>query len=220
MRLVGHLAKRIIMANLFFICGPHCCGKTTVLKRLEEDGDISFRGFEIGGDLFHKRKFLTETASEAFELEVAHLEIQRDIEFINYNGIIGVETWHPGNMAYAAVRNPKIIPCLCEMAVKSPFIDNAFGVWIVIDKDEIRKRTQMYQKRANWACEFYEKVNSHIGDCLKSLSLFHRVEVIDGNQPIEVVVKNVKKYFNSIFTSIDGKIINYSMQLKKKTNIN
>ena len=187
------------MVNLFFICGAHCCGKTTVLKKLEQDGDISFRGSEIGNDLFNERKFLTETVDEEFEFEVANLEIQRDTELINYKGVVGIETWHPGNMAYAATRNPNTILSLRETALKSPLIDHAFGVWININKNEIRKRTQLFQERVDWACEFYGKVNSKIVNCIELLTLQHRIRVIDGNRRIEAVIYDVKEFFHLVF---------------------
>jgi hypothetical protein len=191
------------MAKLFYICGAHCCGKSTILKRLEQNGDITLRGSEIGNDLFRERLFLTEEANEDFEFEVAHLELQRDFEIVNSKGIVGVETWHPGNIAYAAIRNPTIVSSLLEIARKSPFIDQAYGVWITIDKGVIKKRTKLFQERTDWAPDFYSRINSQIEVCLRLLKLMDRVEIIDGNESIETVINDVEKYFHSVLCTTE-----------------
>jgi len=180
------------MKKLFFVCGSHCCGKTTVLKKLEDDGFISFNGSELGTDLFLAQKFITENQNEDFELELANLELERDIKILDNIGVAGVETWHPGNLAYAAVRNPRIVSALCEIAHKSPLINNAFGVWLNIDTNVIRNRTKVFKDRVDWACEFYEKVNSQMDNCLKMLGIRERVEIIDANRPLEDVLFKVK----------------------------
>ena len=179
--------------SLFFICGLHTCGKTTILKKLEDDGEIVFRGSEIGKDLYYQRKFSTETAGEDIELEVAELELKRDEEIASLAGIAGIETWHPGNMAYAAVRNPGILPVLRKKALASRLIERAFGVWIEIDTGEIRRRTQTFHGDEEWVCEFYSKINAQLEGCFKMLGLWDRVTVVDGNQPVEAVIQDVRR---------------------------
>jgi hypothetical protein len=184
--------------DLFFVCGAHTSGKTTILTQMEQDGDIIFRGSEIGKDLFYKYNFDTEKDGGNFEMKIAQSEIARDNEIIKkYTGIVGVETWHAGNMAYAAVRNPSVIPTLQNIALSSPLIDRAAGVWIVVGKSEIQRRTRTFHDKAQWASEFYEKVDYEIGNCLKLLNLYNKVKIIDGNQPLDIVTKEVKQVFNT-----------------------
>ncbi|MCL1992028.1 MAG: hypothetical protein FWG66_03660 [Spirochaetes bacterium] len=179
-------------ASMFFICGPHACGKTTVLKRLKQDKNIVFRGTEVGKDLYYERKFQTGEVGEDFELEVVELELKRDAEIYSQPGIAGVETWHPGNLAYAAVRNPRILPTLQKMILTSPMLERAFGIWLVIDNSEMRKRTQTFRGQEDFAGEFYGKINDQLENCFKMLGLWERTTIIDGNRPIEAVIQNVK----------------------------
>jgi len=178
--------------SLFFMCGPHACGKTTILQKLEHNGDIVFRGEEIGKKLYYQRKFKTDAVGNDFELEIAELELKRDTELAFHTGIVGVETWHPGNMAYAAVRNPDILPALQKIALTSPMIECAFGVWVSIGINEIRSRTKTFRGNEQWACEFYEKVNAQLESCFKMLGIRDRVTVIDGTPPIEEVIRSVR----------------------------
>ena len=179
-------------AGLFFICGPHTCGKTSILKALEADGDIVFRGSEIGKDLYYERRFHTEGAGDAFEFEVAERELKRDHAIIHCLGAAGVETWHPGNMAYAAVRNPETVPLLREKAMMSPFINSARGVWIQISEDEMRKRTKTFHHEKDWAWDFYNRINNQLDYCFKLINLRDRITVIDGNRPLDAVIADVK----------------------------
>ena len=96
--------------KIIFFCGPHCSGKTSILKALHQSNFISYYGLEIGKDLFYKRKLNTASQGEEYELEVTSLELERDFLIAPMKGIIGIETWHPGNLAYAMVRNPNIVP--------------------------------------------------------------------------------------------------------------
>ena len=185
------------MARLVFVCGPHCSGKTSILKALQNKGDIILRGSEIGKDLYYERKFLTESQNHDFEIEVATREFERDLYYTNLEGFIGVETWHPGNIAYAAVRNPDSVPELIELAKKSPFIQNAVGIWLKIPKEVIKERTQTFKDSKEWAGDFYNKIDSKLEDILDNLNLLSRTISIDANKPAADVLNEVQRYIEN-----------------------
>ena len=86
-----------------FFCGPHCGGKTSILRDLYKEGIISEYGSEIGKDLFYQRHIDTALQGEDFEKEITNMEISRDNEYSRKQGVIGIESWHPGNLAYAMI---------------------------------------------------------------------------------------------------------------------
>ena len=190
------------MTRLVFVCGPHCSGKTSVLKALQSSGNITLRGSEIGKDLYYERRFQTESQNHDFEIEVATRELERDLYYTNMEGIIGVETWHPGNIAYAAVRNPGSIGELIEMAQKSPFIKDAIGVWLRIPKDVIKERTQTFKGDKDWAAEFYNKIDSKLETILNNLGLLSRTICINANRPRDEVIDEVHRYILPLQTEI------------------
>lgn len=182
------------MSRLIFVCGPHCGGKTSILKELYSRGIIESRGSEIGKDLYYKRRFQTEAQNHDFEIEVATRELDRDIHYYsNVTGLIGVETWHPGNLAYAAVRNPDSIPELIETAKKSPFIKDAIGIWLRIPRNVIEERTLTFKNNKEWAGEFYSKIDSQFELMLDKLGLFSNTFCIDANRSKEEVFSEVSR---------------------------
>lgn len=188
------------MARLIFVCGPHCSGKTSLLKELNSSGTIIGRGSEIGKDLYYERKFLTEAQNHDFEMEVATRELERDLYYANQDGVVGVETWHPGNIAYAAVRNPDSVSELMAMARKSPFINEATGIWLRIPKDVIEERTQTFRDSKEWAGEFYNKIDSKLEYILDNLGLLSKTICIDASKSKEEVLEEVHRF---IFPSLE-----------------
>ncbi|MCP8970944.1 hypothetical protein [Ectobacillus ponti] len=181
------------MPKLFFICGPHCSGKTSILKALHQRGDISMRGSEIGKDLYYARKFQTAAQGHTFEMEVANCELRRDIAYVSTEGVVGVETWHPGNIAYAAVRNPDSVSQLVEVARKSPFLQQAQGIWLRIPKGIIEERTQTFKDDREWAGDFYSRIDAALEGVLESLGMLSRTVCIDTSKPLNEVLEEVSK---------------------------
>lgn len=179
-------------SKLFFICGPHCSGKTSILSTLMDQGIIDVRGSEIGKDLFYERKFMTSAQGPEFEFEVAQKELDRDNTFTDGDKIIGVETWHPGNISYALVRNPETMEKLIEMANQSPFINNAYGIWLRIPPNIIKERTQTFKDDPEWAADFYTKIDSHLENVLSALNLLDKTIIIDASGSFDEVVELVK----------------------------
>ncbi len=185
---------------VLFLCGPHCSGKTTILKKLLNEKRIDYFGHEIGKEFFYKRKsygFKTEETGIDFEFEVTHLELNRDISLNDDKGIIGIETWHPGNLAYALNRNPHVFSDLLNLIKqKSPLLANAKGIWFRVSRDNIKRRTLTFSDRPDWAAEFYTKIDSLMKKCLNDLEIFDHTTMIDANKPFVDVYNQVIQFMD------------------------
>ncbi|MBD5469455.1 MAG: hypothetical protein HDR21_15120 [Lachnospiraceae bacterium] len=178
---------------IVFLCGPHCSGKSSILKSLYDESLLSDWGFEIGKELYYQNHFDTECQNQDFEFEVSRRELNRDHKYVKSKGIIGIETWHPGNLAYAAVRNPSIVSKLIRCMIKSPLISNARGIRLQISPEVILERTKTFQQNRDWAVDFYTKIDNVLDTCLKQLGLQDRCVFINANQSLEAVIEEVKK---------------------------
>lgn len=177
---------------IIYFCGPHGSGKTTILHTLYEKGFFSSIGSEIGKDLFYQDKFDTERQDEKFELTVSYKELERDKNFVNEHGVIGIETWHPGNLAYAMERNPRSVAKLLSIMKQSPLITDACGFHLSIPKETIYKRTITFCDKRDWAAEFYTKIDRNLGLCLSYLGLKERCILIDANRDLNLVIEDVE----------------------------
>ncbi|MFH1531537.1 MAG: hypothetical protein ABIK09_12485 [Pseudomonadota bacterium] len=177
--------------DVIFICGPHAAGKSTILEALERSGGIAFRGPEVGKDLFYRRRFEPGSQKAAFEREVTGLELERDHRLAGrIRGLVGLESWHPGNLAYAAVRNPAIVPELAEWMRSSPLLPVARGIRLRLPCDGIRVRTRTFKDQSEWAAGFYGAVDQALGTCLALLGLAERtIEVDASGSPEEVLAR-------------------------------
>ena len=175
-----------------FFCGPHTCGKTTILKTLKNEGFFKEIGSEIGKDIYYIRKLVTSEQSEDFEWEVTNLELERDKKFLNISGLVGIETWHPGNLAYVAVRNPQILDKIAEAMKKSPLINSAFGIYLDIPPNTIFQRTKTFKNNREWAQNFYSEINKHLPMCFEKLGLTERIIKIDASEDFDNVLSEVK----------------------------
>ena len=181
------------MSGAIFICGAHCAGKTTTLKMLAQEGVLDGQEPELGKELFYKRRFKTEKAGAEFELELTRLELERDAELCKLDGLIGIETWHVGNLAYVAVRNPSMQTQLVELMKTSPLLDDIRGIWLRVSRENIFARTQTFKENREWAADFYTKIESSMEECIRRLGLEDRVVSIDANREFDRVVDDVKR---------------------------
>ena len=179
--------------RFFFLCGSHCTGKTTILKHLKNRNIIDYNGSEIGKDLYYRRKFQVDGQKEDFEQEVARLEIARDDELLSDSSLktIAVETWHPGNLAYAKVRNPHCIDFLADYVKRSPFLSFARGIWLRIPWELIYERTRTFADSPAWAADFYTQIDSELEYCLRNLDLHEKTTVINAEDTLDAVENRV-----------------------------
>jgi hypothetical protein len=180
--------------HFFFLCGSHCTGKTTILHRLKSKKVIDFNGSELGKDLFYSRKFQVDCQTDLFEREVTTLELERDKKIIVDDDIMiaASETWHPGNLAYAKVRNPHCVDdLLANYIKKTPLISSAQGIWLRIPWELIYKRTKTFADSPEWAADFYTEIDKKIEDSLKSLDLYERTTIISAEDDLADVESQV-----------------------------
>lgn len=180
-------------SRVIFFCGPHCSGKSSLLESLYKEGWFSFLGKEIGKELFYQRKFSTEEQDEQFEFEVSSEELKRDAKYAKMRGLIGIETWHPGNLAYAMVRNPNSVSKLISYMKESQLLSNAHGIRLTIPPEVIFARTKTFQDNRAWAADFYTKIDNSLDSCLVKLGLQDRCVCINAAQEFSAVMKEVKK---------------------------
>lgn len=171
----------------FFICGPHCSGKSSIISQLKSEGIIQIAGSEIGKDFYYERRksgFDTATAGKNFEYEVTNAEIDRDSKIVKSGGINVVESWHPGNLAYILERTPEVYDeILTHLKANSPFFQNIQirGIQLKVSKENIFKRTKTFADKRVWAANFYTKISRHIDTAIKDFGLRERTIIIDAN---------------------------------------
>lgn len=92
------------------ITGCHGAGKTTVGALVAQALRLPFHdeiGRRLASDPLERPVGVTAaTARDAFDEHVFRAEIERDIEWAGRARV--VESWHPGNLAYAMVRNREV----------------------------------------------------------------------------------------------------------------
>lgn len=178
---------------VLFFCGPHCSGKSTLLKTFHREGLLSQRGSEIGKDLYYSRHLETAGQDEAFEFEVSELELARDRIYLETKGVVGIESWHPGNLAYAAVRNRTCLPRLTEYMRTSPLLERAYGLRFHVSERSIAVRTQTFANTAEWAATFYTQIERELDSCLELLGLQDHVIHIDADRPFDDVERDARR---------------------------
>ena len=98
------------VAEDVMLIGPHGVGKTSLGRALAKELGIPFHD-EIGWRLANDPAFRSSVthasdAQDRFDEEVFRLELARDRDFRRPRI---VESWHPGNLAYAACRSPAVV---------------------------------------------------------------------------------------------------------------
>ena len=182
---------------LVFVCGPHSAGKTTLIGRLKDKGVVSVAGDEIGKRLFYERCLNTGALGPEFELEVVERELERDAGLASTSGIKVIETWHPGNLAYAAVRNPSMIPELLDRCTASPLFNRACGIYLRIPHETIAVRTKTFSSDRQWAKSFYGQIDLQIPLMLDRLGLADRTLAVDASRSLDVVYDEVESWLRT-----------------------
>jgi hypothetical protein len=188
--------------NTFFICGPHCSGKTSIIKRLKESGLISFAGGEIGKQFYYARKangFDTAQQGVVFEHEIMQAELRRDKELLSGGGRSVVETWHPGNIAYVLERNPGEVRPMVEIIKKKSLQlkdHKVLGIRLMVSGENIYKRTLTFADRREWAVEYYSRISSNIDVALEMLGLTEYTVTVDANGSFAETLSRVSSIIN------------------------
>jgi predicted ATPase len=100
-------------ATTLVLVGRHGAGKTTIGRRLE--ALLGWPFHEEIGKLLRREAILRDPGAHAFvpqpdfDERVFRLELERDRRHAGTSRI--VETWHPGNVAYAEARSPAVVAC-------------------------------------------------------------------------------------------------------------
>ena len=181
-----------------FICGPHASGKTSVLRALERDNVITGCGYEIGKEIFYRDKGIPDKRDEAFEIELTKMELERDMIFAGLHGVSMSETWHPGNLAYVAVRNPDSFSRLLGIMKTSPLIDSAWGIRLLTTPQQMHERTKTFSDNKDWAVDFHSRVGDMIEECINALGLASRTVTLDTGGGLDYVVERVKEIIRDI----------------------
>ena len=102
------------------LVGPHSAGKTTVGRRLSAELGIPFHeelGKQMRLEALSKDQDAHAMAPQnVFDELVTLREIERDRKWVEGPRI--VETWHPGNLAFASRRSPMIFESSMELVQK------------------------------------------------------------------------------------------------------
>lgn len=166
---------------------------------------IHYAGAEIGKEFYYQRKklgFATQVADELFEEEVTDAEIRRDWNILKKGYPVSViETWHPGNLAYAVIRNPSFVKKLSsQILASSPLLQGAAitGINIKVSRENILQRTRTFASNPDWAADFYSRISSVLPSCIEMLNLGPVTHTIDGNGALEDT-------YNQICRIISGK---------------
>jgi len=184
--------------TLFFICGPHCSGKTSIIRDLGKEIPFLTTGHEIGKEFYYKRKaagFSTDGAGEEFEYEVANAELARD-HGLSSGSYALMETWHPGNLAYALMRNPEAAPRLAAHIKRNSRIISSgrvIGIRVLVSRENICRRTRTFADAPEWAADFYSSISSLIPQALQMLGLEKHTITIDGNQGYDQVKAQIRE---------------------------
>jgi predicted ATPase len=112
------------------LIGPHGAGKTTVARRVAEA--LGWRFDDEIGERLRRAALKRDPDAHAlrpqamFDEAVLASELARDMEIASGPGTVCrvIETWHPGNMAYASLRSPAVaehwVPMVRAAARQTP----------------------------------------------------------------------------------------------------
>ena len=159
--IMNTLKKFKTMKKTIVLVGPHGAGKTTIGKMLSKIYKWHF-DYEIGKKLRAEiidinPDYHAMLEQDNFDKKVLSLEKIRDIE--NSRNRI-VETWHPGNCAYAMLRSRKVAKSIYEDVKDhlNKYDGNIIIQPIVINRNTILKRLNESGPNKNDLSEFFLRV--------------------------------------------------------------
>lgn len=172
--------KEVIVLN-----GIHGAGKSTLGERLQKQGGIYLS--EIGRELRRRVSYNVFEQVEDFDRHVMNEELKRDEMLLETKGISVIETWHPGNIAYAMIRNPKFAEeYIQEFSARLQYFKPTM-VMLDINRQTFNSRTSenIGNKNSEDLWYFYKKIKANTLKIYGDFSLNHIF--VDGNKNIEEV---------------------------------
>lgn len=172
------------------LLGMHASGKTTAGKFLESRGFPFFP--EIGEQIRRQVNFDFLTSVEWFDQEVMNRELVRDKEVLNSVQPVAIETWHIGNIAYAAIRSPLIAEIYLSQLQRQ--VDSIQPRCLLFQISEetfrIRSREPVISGTEDDRLRFFFRVHDNLLHILSELNLGYMM--IDGNQSQEMMLAQIE----------------------------
>lgn len=169
--------KEIIVLN-----GIHGAGKSTLGEYMKRQGCIYFS--EIGRELRSKVNYTVFEQVEDFDKQVMSEELKRDKILIKTEKTPVVETWHPGNIAYAMIRNPQVADIYMQEFNGSLQYFKPTIVMLDIDRLTFNNRVSENtgDKNSEDLWQFYQEIRSNTMQVYSEFDLSHIF--VDGNKNI------------------------------------
>lgn len=182
---------------LVAVVGRHAVGKSTVCGALEQAGFDTYP--EIGKELRKEVDFEYMDSVEWFDLEVMKQEQARDAMLRDsfHRKPIAIETWHIGNIAFAAERSPQVASLYKERLREE--IEKIEPVAIIVDVENAVFEERATDPIANEAerkqrLAFYDNIRRNIQDIISEFEI-PRIEV-SGQQDIHQTLDEIQSWLN------------------------
>lgn len=179
------------MRDIIVLNGKHQAGKTTLGTMLLEKSD-KFKFFpEIGGQLRNEVQYNSLSSSEPFDREVMRRELERSQEILQCQKIPVVETWHPGNIAYAEQRSPLMVPEYLRKAEEELGIFKPIPVIVDVTEPTFRSRITEHIRpdEVDILAQFYQGIfQSTVGFYIR-----HKIQplFVNGELPVQQSLQNL-----------------------------
>jgi len=172
------------------LLGMHASGKTTAGKFLESRGFSFFP--EIGELIRRQVDFDFLTSIEWFDKEVMDRELTRDQEVLNSPQPPAIETWHIGNIAYAAIRSPRIAEIYFGELQRQIDSIEPRCLLFQISEETFRTRSKepVISGTEDDRLRFFLQVQANLLHILSDLNLGYTI--IDGNQSQQLMFAQIK----------------------------
>lgn len=170
------------------ITGCHGAGKTTIGTLVARALRLPFHdevGRRLASDPLERPMGVTAaTACDAFDEHVFRAEVERDVEWVGRARV--VESWHPGNLAYAMVRNSDVA------ARWLPELRRRASTRAVVVQVCASDRVLRARQSEPGPVEFFLEVADKISSATRSLGMVEPIRVAtDADSPLLVAERIV-----------------------------